>query len=245
MSLGSVASGFGKTVQRIGKIPFIFILIAIELFFYVNGPAFFPDWNGSYGALINAYLVMTVAFGLFVFVRKGSSRTRSELGVPLQIGILSFAMAFFVTLIMLTILVEMKFLVVDTGFDKSLFWQTLIIQIAVVATSEELMFRGVILDMFGARKWSGVLITSALFAVWHSYAYQILWYQLDWSQLNWGSVLIVFVFGVILALVARNKASEGKFGGISASVGVHAAWNLTILGALVISSQTAGLILLH
>ena len=123
--------------------------------------------------------------------------------------------------------------------SQDLFWQTVFFQICVVATSEELMFRGVLLDWFEGRKWSGVIITAAIFAVWHSYAYQILWYKQDWSELNYTALFIAFVFGVLLALVARNKAGTERIGGLPACIGIHAAYNLGVTGALTIEPVAA------
>lgn len=235
--LESFQSKVSKGVQTFGKIPFLFGLIGIELFVYVNGPAFFPEWDASYQAVILAYLVMTCAFGLFIFIkRKSMIRTRDELGVSLSTGSFSFAIGFFVTLIIMAVLIRLQLVVVDTSFPQSLYFQTIIIQICVVATSEELMFRGVFLDIFGARKWTGIVLTSVAFAFWHSYAYQIVWYQLDLASINYGAILIAFIFSVILSLVARNKATDSRVGGLSATIGIHACWNLCIVGALPISA---------
>lgn len=225
-----------KGIQTFGKIPFLFGLIGIEIFVFVNGASVFPQWDTGYQSVILAYLVMTCAFGLFIFIKsRQMARTREELGVHLSTGSFSFAVGFFVTIILMAILVKAQVVVVDTSFPKSIYFETVLIQICVVATSEELMFRGVFLDIFGSRKWTGIITTSILFAVWHSYAYQIVWYQFDWSTFNIGAVIIAFVFSVILSLISRNPASEQKVGGLPATIGIHGAWNLCIIGAIPIT----------
>jgi len=233
MALSSIASRIGSGVQTIGQIPFIFILIAIEIFFYLNGAALFPNWDSSYGTLIGVYVMMTIIFLFF-----GRTRTQQETKLPLQIGILSFTMAFFITFMILTLLVKINLLSVPLDFPKDLYWQTIIIQVCVVATSEELMFRGVMLDILTPKaKQIGlfaIITSSLLFALWHSYAYQIMWYQLDWASLNWLSVGLAFVFGLIMAIVAKNRATEGKVGGLPATIAIHACYNLIVIGCLLI-----------
>ena len=233
MPLRSIASSIGKSVQAIGKIPFIFIPIALALFFYVNGGAFFPNWDSSYGNLIGAYLLMTIVFLFFSKVR-----TQKEVNLPLQIGVLSFVMAFFLTYIVLMILVKLNVLVVATDFPKEYLWQTLVIQICVVATAEELMFRGVILDVLtpGGKRisWFAIILSSILFAIWHSYAYQVIWYNLSFDAINMLSLLLAFVFGIILGIVAQNPATESRVGGLPACIGIHSVYNLIVIGAIII-----------
>lgn len=236
--LNSIQDKISHAVQTFGKIPFLFGLIAIEVYILVNGAAWFPQWDTSYQSLILFYLVMTCAFGLFIYIRrKQMIRTQEELGINLNVGILSFAVGFFITVVLLAILVKIGLMVVDTNFPKSIYFETIIIQICVVATSEELIFRGIFLDVFQAKKWTGIIITSVLFSLWHSYAYQVVWYQLDWSAINIGSLMIAFIFSVILCLIARRKATEDKIGGLSATIGIHAAWNICVIGALPIGTN--------
>jgi membrane protease YdiL (CAAX protease family) len=97
----------------------------------------------------------------------------------------------------------------------------------VVATAEELMFRGVLLNLFGPQ--FGIWIQAFLFALWHSYAYQVVWYDISFANMNIISLGIAFVFGILLGFVAMKKEL-----GLPATIGIHAAYNLAILGALTV-----------
>ena len=208
---------FKTAYTRLGKIPFIFILLVIEAYFFINGSAHFPNWNASYGQLIMAYIIMTL-----IFLGFAKTRTTTEIKQPLSRSAFSFVAGFIITWAILMALVQAKILQPATS-DSNLFWPLLFLQICVVATSEELMFRGVLLP------YLGVFITAIVFTVWHSWAYQIIWYNLSWDTFNWSALFIAFIMAIILGYVARDK----RFG-LSACIGVHACWNLVLLGILTI-----------
>jgi len=222
--LNRFLSGISQLPVIVGKIPFIFMLLLIELYFFINGNAHFPEWDSSYGKTMMAYLIMTIVFLFF-----SKTKTKKEIKAPLNVSITSFAVAFIIASIIIMIITEAGFIAV-VALPVGLFWQTIIMQATVVAPAEELMFRGVLLDWFEGRKWSGVIITSALFALWHSYAYQMLWYEQSWSTINYSSLFIAFLFGVLLALVVRNRVGTERIGGIPAAIGIHAAYNLGVMG---------------
>ena len=103
------------------------------------------------------------------------------------------------------------------SLPSSLFWPTVILQVCVVATAEELMFRGVMLSYFG------VIVSSVLFAIWHGYAYGVIYYE---GVFQITSIVFAFIMGLILAMIVKNKQW-----GLPAAIGVHAAYNLFISGA--------------
>jgi len=215
--LAQIQGALKTAYSRLGKIPFIFILLAIEVYFFVNGSAHFPNWNASYGQLIMAYIIMTL-----IFLGFAKTRTTTEIKQPLSKSAFSFVAFFMITWAILMALVQAKILQPATS-DPSLFWPMIVLQICVVATSEELMFRGVLLS------YLGIFVTAIAFAVWHSWAYQIIWYDLSLTTFNYSALLIAFIMGIILGYVARDK----RFG-LPACVGLHAAFNLILLGVLTI-----------
>lgn len=215
--LAQISGALKAAYTKLGKIPFIFILLAIEIYFFVNGGAHFKNWDASYGQLILAYVVMTLIFLGFAKIK-----TNKEIRMPISKAAFSFVAFFMISWVILTALVLAKILTPATS-DPSLFWSSLVLQICVVATSEELMFRGVLLS------YLGIFITAIAFAVWHSWAYQIMWYNLSWTTFNYSALLIAFIMGIILGYVARDK----RFG-IPACIGIHACFNLIILGVLII-----------
>lgn len=217
IEIGPLAASGKILYDKIGKFPFIFGLILIEILVWINGPALFPNWSSGYSNLILTYLVMTVIFYVF-----SKAKTKQQIQRPLNQSVFAFVAFFIGTTILLSLLVLAGLL--TTGYTPhELFWQVVLIQVVVVATAEELMFRGVLLS------YLGVIISAALFAFWHSYAYGVIYYQLTFDTFNWPALLLAFVMGIILGIIAKNP----KFG-LPATIGVHAAYNLVVVGVLIL-----------
>lgn len=210
----SVSKPLSESFKRLAKFPFIFILILLEIYFLINGAAHFADWDATYGQLIMIYLLMTI-----VFLFWSTKETQERVKVPLKNAAVPFFMFFVLTYIALLCL-SLVGIIKAYPLPKELFWQTVIIQVCVVATAEELMFRGVLLDL------TGIVISSALFAFWHAYSYGVIYYALSWETLNWGGLLFAFIMGIIFALIARKKEW-----GLPGAIASHAAYNITITGA--------------
>jgi len=205
----------GKLNSRVIKTPFIFILIIIQVYFLINGKAHFPNWDESYGQLMIIYLLMTV-----VFLVWSGRETRRELNKPIGESIGIFVGFFFATYILLFITATFSGTEI-TPIPPELFWPTVIIQVCVVAVAEEIMFRGVFLEHFG------IIVSSVLFAVWHSYAYGVLYYIPEGIGLGTiTSLVIAFVMGIVFAIVSRKW-------GLSGSIAIHACYNLFVSGAFI------------
>ncbi len=201
------------------KLPFIFYFILVAVYFWINGAAHFPEWNSTYGTVILPYLVMMIAFVLWA---KTKADRRIEISTSL--GIPAFAMSFIVTWIIVSLLVSFGIFAIPF-FPKEILFQTIIINIFVVSVAEEVMFRGVLLEAFGKL---GVFISAFLFAMWHMYAYNVIWYE-GLELASFTGLVLAFVFGIILGFVALKKEW-----GLPATIGIHAAYNLVIVGALAI-----------
>ena len=136
-------------------------------------------------------------------------------------SVMKYVTGFFSCFLLMTVLS----LVGALQFGKispDLIWPTIIMQICVVACAEELMFRGVILS------YLGIIASSAIFAMWHFYAYGIIWYNLP-AEPNYISLVIAFIFGCILGwLVVYQSKRFGLIGAVAA----HACYNLCLLGVL-------------
>lgn len=218
-----------QVFQRFGNLPFIGILLFIELFFWTNGKAIFPNWESTYGQLIEIYMVMTLVF-LFISLRR--KKIGKQIDTPLWKAGIGFAVGFIFTWILLEAIVISGLLTVPESFNMDLFWQTILIQVCVVACAEEIMFRGVILitleDVF-KNPLIAIVGSSLVFAFWHLYAYNIVLYDESVWGANWSSVFIAFAIGLVLAVVARDKRL-----GLSACIGIHACYNLIIVGVLAV-----------
>lgn len=203
--------------QRVKKLSFIFILIVFEVYFLINGKAHFPDWDDGYSGTIMVYLIMTL-----IFLVWSGRETKEEIKKPLHLAIGIFVGFFFVTYFLLAFVTTLSGSEI-TPISKDLFWQTVIFQVCVVATAEELMFRGVLLEHVG------VVLSSVMFAAWHAYAYGVLYYSPE--SITYDiifSISIAFFMGVILALIEKQK----NFG-LIATISIHSAYNLFVSGAFI------------
>ena len=201
--------------RRFSTFPFILALVGTELYFYINGSAYFENWDSTYGPIIPVYIMMTV----FFLVWSGAG-TRRELRRPIKESAPWFVVFFIGTYFVMSALVAIGLFQPGTPAPAALFIPTVIFQCCVVATSEELMFRGVILE-----STKSVIISALLFSLWHSTAYGNIYYA---GVFNIGALTFAFVVGIILALIAKNK----KFG-LAAVIAVHAVVNLVISGVLI------------
>jgi len=214
--VSSVTNSLRATYNKLGNTPFLFILVAIAIYFWINGEAHFPSWGENQSNIIMVYIVMMVAF--LVWSKK---KTEKETTVSLSRSAFNFFFFFIITWLVMIALVNLGVLVPASKFDMGLFWPMIIMQVAVVAPAEEVIFRGILMS------YLGIIIQAVLFALWHSYAYEILWYNISWESFNWGALVFAFCMGIILGLIVKNK----KWG-LPSSIAVHSAYNLTILSVL-------------
>ena len=212
--LRTLAQTWKAGYSRIAGLPFLFLLIAIEVYFWVNGRAHFPDWDASYSDLILIYLGMTVIF--LLWARRG---TEAQMKIPIRLAVPVFVLFFIATYIILFFM-SLLGLIQTQALPGELFWQTVIIQVCVVATAEELMFRGVILEFLG------ITASAILFALWHGWAYGIRYYDFSWEQFPLMAVMFAFVIGLLLGFIAKRKEW-----GLPATISIHASYNLFVIGA--------------
>ena len=203
-----------QSYKRFASIPFLFIPIAITTYLWINGRAHFPDWDSSYGQIISVYLVMMI-----VFLVWSGRKTQEQMRRPLHLSATAFVIFFIGTYLILFALSALGVIMVDP-LPANLFWQTVIFQVCVVATAEELMFRGVALEMLG------VVVSAVLFAFWHSFAYGAQYYNFTWETFNWFAFAFAFIMGIILGIIAKQKQWS-----LPACIGVHSAYNLFVIGA--------------
>jgi membrane protease YdiL (CAAX protease family) len=203
-----------KWLSRIGNIPFIFILFAIALYFWINGPAHFPEWDTTYGSIMIYYIGMFVVF--YIFANRATERMIDS---PLNIGALQFLSGFIISFVFMTILVSIEVIRPGT-IPYTLIWPTIIVQFCVVAPAEELMFRGVL------QSYVGILFQAIAFALWHSYAYGIVWYSLGIAA-GLYALLFAFIFGLILGYLSKLDMFQ-----LPGVIAMHAVYNCVLIGAL-------------
>jgi membrane protease YdiL (CAAX protease family) len=214
MQIFKIGQYFKTAYNRIAYFPFIFALIMIEVYFWINGPAHFTDWSSTYADTILIYLGMTL-----VFLFWSGRRTQEQMRTPLRVAMPTFVM-FFIGTYLVLFFFHLFGIFAPGSLEPELFWQTVFLQVCVVATSEELMFRGVVLEL------TNIPVSAAAFALWHAWAYGIRYYDLSWAGANYGAIIFAFIIGILLAYVAKQK----QFG-LPAVIAIHASYNLFVIGA--------------
>ena len=200
----------------LGHIPFIFFLVFISGFMWLFGDNIFPDWNYngiSYATLVSFNFFLLVAFLIFIRIRD-----LPILRTPLLVGARAFAIGFAATL-MFFFVMHILGLFSNTALPVAMLLPMIILQVAIVAPAEELMFRGVVLS------YVGIVGQAILFAAWHWGLTTVLQTGLTESVIF--ELLIFFIFGLVLGFVATKKEL-----GIPACIGIHACWNIVVLGVI-------------
>lgn len=201
------------------RIPFIFVLLIVAGWFWLFGDAYFPDWSYgglSYATTISYYIALLVIFLIFSKIR-----ALPILGTPSNIAFRQFAIGAIATLIFMMFALSAGF-VGQNQLAAGMFIPMIIMQVAIVAPAEELMFRGVL------QSYVGIIAQAVVFAFWHSVTYGAIWSKYGWPPMTaMYALFIAFAFGIAMGLVARHKDL-----GIPACIGAHAMFNLVVLGAL-------------
>lgn len=190
--------------DNLGKIPLGLIVVILQTFLYVNAGAIFPEpYVQQARDIILLYMIMTFAFTI------ATNYVPVDVKRPFWEELSVFLVSFFLFGAVL------KAVPLSQGEHIFQVEQTLRVALPfmilfafVVAYTEELIFRGVL------PKFLGTVLSNALFALFHWYAYAG----------NIYSILIAFVFGMVFSFVAQRF-------GLMGAVGMHTAWNLKILGA--------------
>lgn len=228
-AFAGLKTGVSSFYNRFGNLPFIGILLLIAVYFWANGRAWFPDWDSSYGQLVEIYIVMLL---IFLVLSARQQWISQQLRMPLWMAGRAFTIAFIATWGILECFILTGWLQVPQSFPIELFWQTVLVQVCVVATAEEVMFRGVILsslEFYFKSTPIAIVGSSAIFSIWHLWAYQIILYDLNWSSFNWLALIVAFFMANILGLIAKNKQW-----GLPACIGIHSCYNLLVIGAIAI-----------
>ncbi len=202
--------------QGLGKLavlyPFTLISLVLTFFFLFNGAVMFPEWEElGLDKWIMAYLIFQVA--ALALARKQLSQLPLPLSVVWFLGGLAAAYTLF-TIMFMSGGIEQPFPV--TGAVLSI-----VVFQFVVATSEEVAFRGILVrDVKGSKlaTWGSIVIGALAFSGFHFAAY---------SQGAAFSVLSFawpFLFGVMMGVLFWKTKS------ISVCIGIHWAYNLAVLG---------------
>lgn len=203
-----------KNIEVLSRARFTIIVAFITIFLFINASAVYGASAEVFRGAILTYLIFQA-----VIVAVPDVYLRPE-ERTLAGGMINFFLGFLVTGVILTLLVSISKLieflltvapvggVTDIGLVASFgFFHGF-----VVAYTEELAFRGVLMSAFGSQ---GLIISSILFGIFHWVAYS-------------GS-LVAVIFAIVLGLVFGVLAR--RFGVLFAA-GAHTAYNMLAMGLL-------------
>ena len=211
MSVGDKALGLGEqlfspNVQRLALPVVGYILI---MFFLIQGPLFFPEQWDHWETVTLIYAMFLLPALIMSFI--------GPVQLPAWKVLLwfggSFAGGFFLFKLLFA---GAKY---DSGFPIGGIIPTLIFQAFVITYSEETMFRGFLLEVGKSRVGVGILLSSAMFSIFHLAAYSI-------AGLNFVAFGVAFIMGLAFGFI---YLSTRTFAGIGIVWGFHLAYNAALL----------------
>lgn len=198
-------------LKNLIEVTLLIIYAIVVTFFLLNGDALFDFWRENNYSYITLIYVACVA--LFLAIREKLPKELEE-EIP---AISSGLFIGFITATVVCIILRdagILFTGIDGNIPVSSIIPLFVFHFVVVATSEEIIFRGVLFRYFyGFNPWIAIFLTSALFAVFHVSAYQT----------NPSALLPAFGMGLTLAFFVKRF-------NIGWAIGIHLAWNAFVLG---------------
>lgn len=189
------------SLRKVTSFPLLVFAILADLWLFVNGSTLFGSEWGSYQQILLYYIILISATLLL-------ANNSKQLKISLQTAFIFFVPTFMVTVIAISSIMNYSG---STTFTQVII--VLVTQILVVSLSEEMMFRGIIIN------YVGVIPQGILFGLFHTAAYYSIY------GLNIPAMLSAMVLGIAFGYVVKTFPKRG----IAVTWGVHAAWNIAIL----------------
>jgi len=191
--------GGGKS-HNVLAVPLLVISIIIELYLLVNGQVLFGSQWSQYQPVLVIYLIMS---GVLIGFRNQSIQT----GITLENAIIYFVPVFILT----TVLVG-SIVVPNPNITLTYSIVYIIFQIFVVAFTEELMFRGILIN------YIGVIPQAIAFALFHVAAYSTV------GGLNIFAIVVALVMGLLFGYIVKLFPNKG----LAVTWAMHAGWNVAV-----------------
>lgn len=199
---------------RSATVPVLVIAIIIQAFLLVNGQLLFGSaWSG-YETVLLLYMSLDAVFLALAF-----TSTLPFLDIDVFNATIIFTIVFLVSAFtfssffrLVPITVSVNNIILDFVF-----------QIFVVAYTEELLFRGLLLN------YIGVIPQGILFGLFHLTSYYTP------AGINWASIIVAMILGIAFGYIVKYFNSIKQPGiGITITWALHAAWNIAIVTTLFI-----------
>jgi len=206
-----------KEKRKLRNFTLLIVYAIFGMYFLINGSAHFTQWDESWTLNTIIYLV-----GVSIFLTASEKLPRSaekyidkEFEKPLWENLLGFSWMFPLATIVFIVVKDLGLFFTDVSvMPNHLILATVVYQLIIVCTSEEIIFRGIIFRFLYQYHWIIAWVGSAtLFAVFHFAAYGG----------NIGQMVLAFLIGLVLAWTADRF-------NIGVGLGFHFAWNMFVLG---------------
>lgn len=193
--------------------PFSTVSLILTLWFLVSGSVVFPDWDAlGFDSLITLFLFFQIA---------GLALARRQLAqLPLPISLAYFGVGFVASSFLFTVLFAGAGVSHSFPVEGSLI--SVVALMFVVATSEEVFFRGALVRFTGNKVTEAisVLVSAIIFALFHIVAYGAGIY--GWASFL--ALLFPFIWGISFGFLFLKTRS------IALVIALHWALNLALLG---------------
>lgn len=178
--------------------PLLIVGMVVDIFLLVNGQLLFGSIWASYQSVLVLYLLMD---GVLLAFSNSIPTLKIETSI-----------IFFIPIFIMTTMVVGSFVVPPAGMTISYVVLVLVFQIFVVALTEEMMFRGVLLQ------YMGVIPQAILFGLFHLTAYYSVF------GLDLGAVFVAMVMGLLFGYIVKFYPRYG----IVIAWAIHAGWNVSL-----------------
>jgi len=201
--------------RLIHKISFGVVIILVTLFALFDAPAI---WGENFPQMQNQLMIYLISILYATFFARLAAKSRAKVlfDTPAITAVTVFFLAFFLSLSIFRALPLSP--TTQTGVATSSF-ALVITHIFVVASNEEILFRAAVPDLLPVKGMAAQGVSAVLFGLFHWVSYSA----------SWSGILFAIVAGLVFGWITERWHT-----GLIASIGVHAAWNLFVVGAVVI-----------
>lgn len=200
----------GFRLKNIKKISLLLIYALFAFYFLVNGPGLFSEWNDTWTFTTLIYLA---GVSLFLGIQE---QLPNEFEKPLVQTINGFIASFIVSTLLFIVVYDLGFYFTNVeAMPLGRIPATLVFQLVIVVASEEIIFRGVVFQYFTKHfNWIvGMFISAFAFSLFHLAVYEG----------SMGALFTAFLMGLVFAYMTKRY-------NIGVAIGLHASWNLFVLG---------------
>lgn len=183
-------------------IPLLAISIIVDLFLLVDGGVVFGSLWTDYQSVLVLYLI--IAGVMFAFVNRSP-----QMNISIEDAVIYFVPSFVLGSLLVGSLVGRS----SAGISLEQYILEIVFQVFVVALTEEMLFRGVLIN------YIGVIPQGILFGLFHLAAYESIF------GINWLSIVEAMVMGIAFGYVVKVFPKNG----IAITWGLHSAWNVALL----------------